>query len=68
MIEMALILQKAEHNFIEVMCGIIDQFASAMGKKDNAVYLNCATLEYEHIPLKLSDSSIVLTNIYQTWK
>ncbi|MBR1969483.1 MAG: hypothetical protein IKA17_03910 [Clostridia bacterium] len=33
-----------------------------MGKADHAVYLNCATLEYEHIPLKLSDSSIVLTN------
>ena len=62
MIEMALISQRAEHNFIGVKCGIMDQFASAMGKADHAVYLNCATLEYEHIPLKLSDSSIVLTN------
>ena len=40
----------------------MDQFASAMGKADHALYLNCATLEYEHIPLKLNDSSIVLTN------
>ena len=62
MIEMALISQRAEHNFIGVKCGIMDQFASAMGKADHAVYLNCATLEYEHIPLKLDDCSIVLTN------
>ena len=62
MIEMALISQRAEHNFIDVKCGIMDQFASAMGKADHAVYLNCATLEYEHIPLKLGDSKIVLTN------
>jgi len=62
MIEMALISQRAEHNFIGVKCGIMDQFASAMGKADHAVYLNCATLEYEHIPLKLGNSKIVLTN------
>ncbi|MBQ2615176.1 MAG: galactokinase [Clostridia bacterium] len=62
MIEMALISQKAEHNFIGVKCGIMDQFASAMGKADHAVYLNCATLEYEHLPLKLEGSKIVLTN------
>ena len=62
MIEIALLSQKAEHNFIEVKCGIMDQFASAMGKADHAIYLNCATLEYEHIPLKLDGYKIVLTN------
>ena len=62
MIEMAVISQRAEHNFIGVKCGIMDQFASAMGKADHAVYLNCATLEYEHIPLNIKDCSIVLTN------
>ena len=62
MIEMALLSQKAEHNFIDVKCGIMDQFASAMGKADHAIYLNCATLEYEHIPLKLDGYKIVLTN------
>ena len=62
MIEMALLSQKAEHNFIDVKCGIMDQFASAMGKSDHAIYLNCATLEYEHIPLKLDGYKIVLTN------
>lgn len=60
--ELALISQRAEHNFIGVKCGIMDQFASAQGKKDNAVYLNCATLDFEHIPLELSGSKIVLTN------
>lgn len=62
MIEMALLSQKAEHNFIGVKCGIMDQFASAMGKANHAIYLNCATLEYEHIPLKLDGYKIVLTN------
>ena len=62
MIEMALLSQRAEHNFIDVKCGIMDQFASAMGKADHAIYLNCATLEYEHIPMKLDGYKIVLTN------
>ena len=62
MIEMALIGQRAEHNFVGVNCGIMDQFASAMGKKDHAVYLDCATLEYEHVPLSLGEYRLVLTN------
>ena len=62
MIKLALISQAAEHNFIGVNCGIMDQFASAMGKKDHAIYLNCATLEYEHVPLLLNGCKIVLTN------
>lgn len=62
MIKLALISQKAEHNYIGVNCGIMDQFASAMGKKDHAIFLNCATLDYEHVPLNLDDCKIVLTN------
>lgn len=62
MIEMAQISQKAEWNFIGVKCGIMDQFASAMGKEDHAIYLNCDTLGYEYIPLELSGCKIVLTN------
>lgn len=62
MIEMALLSQKAEHNFIDVKCGIMDQFASAMGKENHAIFLNCASLEYEHIPLNLDGYKIVLTN------
>lgn len=62
MIDMALIGQRAEHNFVGVNCGIMDQFASAMGKKDHAIFLNCATLDYEHVPLKLDGCKLVLTN------
>ncbi len=62
MIKMALISQRAEHNFIGVKCGIMDQFASAMGKANHAVFLNCATLEYEHIPLHIEGCKLVLTN------
>ncbi len=59
---LAVISQKAENNYCGVNCGIMDQFASANGKKDHAVLLNCATLEYEHIPLDLQDCVLVLAN------
>ncbi len=62
MVEMAKLSQAAEHNFIGVNCGIMDQFASAMGKADNAIYLDCATLKYEHVPLALGDCVLVLSN------
>ncbi len=54
--------QKAEHEFAGVMCGIMDQFASGMGKKDCAIYLNCDTLNYELVPVKLSGIKIVIGN------
>ncbi len=62
MIEMALIGQRAERNYAGVSCGIMDQFASAMGKENCAVLVDCATLEYKHVPLELGDCSIVITN------
>lgn len=62
MIEMAKLSQLAEHNFIGVNCGIMDQFASAMGKANHAIFLDCATLEYEHIPLNLGEYCLVLSN------
>lgn len=61
-IEIALICQKAEHEYVGVKCGIMDQFASAMGKKDNAILLDTDTLEYEYIPVKLDKYSIVISN------
>jgi galactokinase len=54
--------QKAEHHFAGVMCGIMDQFASMMGKKDHCIKLDCKTLDYEYMPLKLEGYSIVLLN------
>ncbi len=62
MIKMALIGQRAERNYAGVACGIMDQFASAMGKENCAVLVDCATLKYKHVPLDLGDCSIVITN------
>ena len=61
-VELALLSQKAENEYAGVNCGIMDQFASAMGKKDHAVLLDCSTLEYEYVPLQLGEYSIVVAN------
>lgn len=61
-IELALLAQKAENQFVGVNCGIMDQFASVMGKRDNAIFLNCRTLEYQYVPLNLGDYALVITN------
>ena len=61
-VQMAKISQTAEHNYVGVMCGIMDQFASAMGKKDHAIFLDCLTLEYEWVPLVMGGLSIVIAN------
>ncbi|MFA8450712.1 MAG: galactokinase [Bacteroidales bacterium] len=54
--------QKAENEFIGVMCGIMDQFASGLGQKDHAIYLNCDTLDYIQVPLFLDDMKIIISN------
>lgn len=61
-IEIALLGQQAEHEFCGVNCGIMDQFAAAMGKENHAIYLDTDTLEYEYIPVKLNGVKIVLAN------
>ena len=61
-VKIALLSQKAENDYAGVNCGIMDQFASAMGKKDHAVLLDCSTLEYEYVPLNLGDYAIVVAN------
>ena len=60
LIDIALLSQKAENKFIGVNCGIMDQFAIAMGKKDNAIFLDTATLKYEYAPIRLSGAKIVI--------
>jgi galactokinase len=60
--QMAAITQKAEHNFAGVMCGIMDMFASLMGKKEKAIKLDCRSLAYEYTPLHLGEYAIVLFN------
>lgn len=62
--ELALIGQACEHEYAGVMCGIMDQFASAQGKKDHAIYLNCDTLDFEHVPVKLDGIKVVITNTH----
>ena len=60
--EIALLCQRAENEFVGVSCGIMDQFAVAMGKKDHALLLHCDTLEYRAIPVQLKGYIFVLTN------
>ncbi|MBQ7632136.1 MAG: galactokinase [Paludibacteraceae bacterium] len=62
--ELALIGQACEHEYAGVMCGVMDQFASAQGKKDHAIYLNCDTLEFEHVPVKLEGIKVVISNTH----
>lgn len=62
MTDLALIGQFSENNFNGCNCGIMDQFAVAMGKKDNAIFLDTSTLKYEYAPIELEDAKIVITN------
>lgn len=62
MVSMVKLSQKAENKFIGVNCGIMDQFAIGMGKKDNAILLDCNTLNYQYAPVVLNGASIVIAN------
>lgn len=59
--DLALIGQYSENKFNGVNCGIMDQFAIAMGKKDHAIFLDTATLKYEYAPIKLENAKIVIS-------
>ena len=61
-IEMAKISQAAEHNYIGVNCGIMDQFASAMGKANHVIFLDCKTLDYQLVPMNLGGCKLVISN------
>ncbi len=60
--ELALLCQRAEHNFPGVMCGIMDQYASIMGKKNTVILLDCKSITHEYIPLNMEGYEIVLIN------
>lgn len=62
LIDVAQIGQYAENHFNGCNCGIMDQFASAMGKADHAIFLDTNTLEYTYAPVMLPDAKIVITN------
>ena len=61
-IELVKMGQEAENKFVGMNCGIMDQFASGMGKEDHAILLDCNTLQYEYVPLNLKGISIVIIN------
>ncbi len=59
--DLALIGQYSENKFNGVNCGIMDQFAIAMGKADHAIFLDTATLKYEYAPIRLENAKIVIS-------
>lgn len=61
-IDLVRMSQRAENQFVGMNCGIMDQFAVGFGKKEHAIFLNCDSLDYENVPIKLGDLSLVITN------
>ena len=66
MVELVKFSQRAENEFVGMNCGIMDQFAVGMGKKDCAILLDCNTLSYRYSKLALDGCSIVITNTNKT--
>lgn len=64
-IDIALFGQYAENEFHGINCGIMDQFASAMGKKDMAIFLDTSDLRYELAPMDMSEYALVITNSHK---
>ncbi|HMO62571.1 MAG TPA: galactokinase [Ferruginibacter sp.] len=60
--ELALLCQRAEHNFPNVQCGIMDMYASLHGKKDAVLLLDCQTISHQYLPFSQDAYSIVLFN------
>jgi galactokinase len=61
-VEMVKLCQHVEHNYANVMCGIMDQFACRMGRQDHALVLDCRSLDYENVPVELDDHRIVIVS------
>lgn len=61
-VEMALLAQRAENNFVGVQCGIMDQYISRLGKKDHALLIDCRSNDYQLVPFKDADYQIVICN------
>lgn len=62
---MAKLAQKAENDFVGVKCGLMDQFIAVFGRKDSALFLDCDTLAYQHIPLNLAKKNLSIL-VYDT--
>lgn len=61
-IETIRLCQTVEHRYAGVQCGIMDQFCSRLGRRDHALFLDCRSLEHEHIPLPLDDLALVIVD------
>ncbi|MGN0334791.1 MAG: galactokinase [Lachnospiraceae bacterium] len=64
-VDIALFGQYAENEFHGINCGIMDQFASAMGKKNMAIFLDTSDLRYEYAPLNMEDYRLIITNSHK---
>lgn len=62
MIEMVKLSQRAENEFVGVNCGIMDQFASGMGKSNHGILINTTTLNYQYAPINLDGITIIIAN------
>lgn len=62
LVDISILCQYSENNYNGMNCGIMDQFASAMGKENHAIFLDTATLEYEYAPIELDDKIILIIN------
>ncbi len=60
--QIALLAQKAENDFVGIKCGIMDPFVISLGKENNAMFLDTATLEYEQVPVNLENYKILILN------
>ena len=60
--ELALIGQQSENEYNGMHCGIMDQFASAMGKEGNAIFLDTNTMQFEYAPIELDGMKLMITN------
>lgn len=60
--DIALIGQYSENNYNGLKCGIMDQFASAMGKKDHAIFLDTSDLDFQYVPFVLKDEVLIISN------
>ncbi|WP_213523716.1 galactokinase [Paenibacillus sp. J31TS4] len=61
-VQLALLAQRSENEFLGVKCGIMDQFAVAMGQRDHAILLKCDTLDYERVPFESTGYKLVIGN------
>jgi galactokinase len=61
-LKLILLCKRAENEFVGVQCGIMDQFVSRLGKRENALLIDCRSLDYENIPFKMDEYKILIVD------